>query len=206
MSFVWGIAGIDRSDFVVWEPGNNRGTAVFRDSFDLSTKEAQDFILGTCQALRDRTCSQAGCTQGKLTLPGEVDCWFEEFQTWYTVRAVAAAHAAEVCHTPRVRVSQPYIWLSCRPRLVVRRCRLDQRSTPSCSSSARRTRSTPARSASWVALCTSLSSTPSLRWKPSSLTSSPAPCSTCVSGVAAGPLARPVKTHQRRSAPLFAGV
>ena len=90
VSFVWGINGIDRSDFVVWEPGQNRGTAVFRDAFDLSTKEAQDFILGTCQALRDRTCSQPGCTEGKLTLPGEVECWPEEFLTWYTVRAVAA--------------------------------------------------------------------------------------------------------------------
>ena len=75
---------------MVWEPGQDRGTAVFRDSFDLSTKEAQDFILGTCQALRDRTCSQPGCTEGKLTLPGEVECWPEEFLTWYTVRAVAA--------------------------------------------------------------------------------------------------------------------
>lgn len=87
-----GIEGIDRSDFVRWEPEDNRGTAIFNPDFDLSTTAAQEFFLQTCEALRTKQCDLDGCQSGStpatLVLPGGVSCWMESFRTWYTVRSL----------------------------------------------------------------------------------------------------------------------
>jgi len=89
-----GIEGIDRSDFVRWEPEDNRGTAIFNPDFDLSTTAAQDFFLQTCEALRTKQCDLDGCQSGStpatLVLPGGVSCWMESFRTWYTDKVSSA--------------------------------------------------------------------------------------------------------------------
>lgn len=101
----WGIAGIDRPDFVVWEPGVNRGNVVFYDGFNMTTRESQEFVLATCQLLRTRQCSLPGCSSGRqpntITLPGGVKCWPEEFGSWVqvNVRQAVCASCVRPCHT-----------------------------------------------------------------------------------------------------------
>ena len=100
----WGIAGIDRPDFVVWEPGVNRGNVVFYDGFNMTTRESQEFVLATCQLLRTRQCSLPGCTSGRqpntITLPGGVKCWPEEFGSWVQVklRQTVCTSCVRPCH------------------------------------------------------------------------------------------------------------
>lgn len=87
-NIAWGIAGIDRGDFVVWEPADHRGTAVFNTAFNLSSPDAQSAFLDVCTELRAMPCDLVGCQSGTspttLVLPGGVDCWLETFSTWYT--------------------------------------------------------------------------------------------------------------------------
>lgn len=82
-SFVWGAKDIDRSDFVHWYPADNRGTAIWKDDFDISTPEAQATILSACQKLREETCDLEGCmdSSNRLVRPGSVECWLEDFQS-----------------------------------------------------------------------------------------------------------------------------
>lgn len=87
VGMTWGVAGINRDDFVRWEPSKNRGTAIFDDSFDLTTKEAQDHILDTCARLRTYECAEPGCLSGTtprtLVLEARVTCFLEEYQQWH---------------------------------------------------------------------------------------------------------------------------
>ena len=134
----FGIQGIDRSDYVIWEPDENRGIALFSDNFDVSTTVAQDFLLQTCADLRNVQCDLLGCASGTvpttLVLPGGVSCWIEEFRTWYTVRMLCVGRAlvwrALTCSANRPRsavahlYSQPALRSSPNSRSSVRNPRI----------------------------------------------------------------------------------
>ena len=84
-AIVWGINGVDRGDdFNRWVP-EVRGTAVFDPNFDMTTAVAQQYFVDTCKMLRTKTCSSAGCQDGRgmLARPNGVTCWMEDWRSWY---------------------------------------------------------------------------------------------------------------------------
>eukprot|EP01050_Picozoa_sp_SAG11_P004861 SAG11_NODE_322_length_10757_cov_2.841809_2_plen_495_part_00 len=92
VDIVWGVQGVDRGDdFNHWVP-EERGTAVFDTSFDFSTASAQEHYLATCEKLRTESCLVQGCMDGtgKLTRPGEVHCFLEDYRAWYRVQQCSA--------------------------------------------------------------------------------------------------------------------
>ena len=46
----WGITGIDRSTGDKWDP-DDFGSTIYDDEFDISSAEAQQFILDTCESV-----------------------------------------------------------------------------------------------------------------------------------------------------------
>lgn len=83
----WGLSGVDRSDFNMWVPNENRGTAVFNDKFDLGDPAAQAALLAACATMRTFECNAPGCRSGKepntLILNNDVTCFMEDYQSWY---------------------------------------------------------------------------------------------------------------------------
>lgn len=65
---VFGIEGIDRSDYDIYKPGENRGSAVFA-STDLTTAAFQKAYAKACTDLEKEPCDAEGCLNGKLLLP-----------------------------------------------------------------------------------------------------------------------------------------
>ena len=54
ISFVWGIAGLDRSTITdQWDSGD-RGDVIWDDTFDITPPESQTRILEICQDLREK--------------------------------------------------------------------------------------------------------------------------------------------------------
>lgn len=88
-SLIWGVDGIDRSMFDPYKPGDNRGTAIFTDEFDISTPEAHEVLLGACKALREKKCGEneevaEGCmdNSGMLVRFNSVKCWIEDMENY----------------------------------------------------------------------------------------------------------------------------
>ena len=96
VSFVFGIEGVDRSDFNKYIPHVNRGNPVYDGSFDISSAVAQAGIKTACQSIRDYACTVEGCDStkglGKLIYTGSLKCYQEDFETWY--RGIHGAGAA----------------------------------------------------------------------------------------------------------------
>ncbi len=84
ITLVWGVDSVDRVNLNRWQP-DDRGDAIFDDSFDLSSSAAQEHIAQTCELLRTSSCDAAGCMDGtrKLTRPDGVHCFIDDWRTWY---------------------------------------------------------------------------------------------------------------------------
>jgi len=88
MKFVWGVSGMDFETFDEYQPDDFPGVAVYDPSFDLSTKEAQEAVLNTCQKLRSLSCNLPGCRGGSNLLilkQGSkmgISCFLEDMRRW----------------------------------------------------------------------------------------------------------------------------
>jgi hypothetical protein len=67
-TFVWGIEGVDMSDFQVYKPSKNPPKAVFDSQFDATTAEAHAEILDVCSKIQTLLCEVDGCTGSGNTL------------------------------------------------------------------------------------------------------------------------------------------
>eukprot|EP00929_Paragymnodinium_shiwhaense_P001043 TRINITY_DN101271_c0_g1_i1.p1 TRINITY_DN101271_c0_g1~~TRINITY_DN101271_c0_g1_i1.p1 ORF type:complete len:1102 (+),score=237.23 TRINITY_DN101271_c0_g1_i1:27-3332(+) len=90
MHFTWGISDLDFSNFNEYNPDEHRGDVQYDRSFDLSTAEAQNWVLDTCKELRELRCDLKGCRNdgfGTLALQKgntvAISCFLEDFQAWY---------------------------------------------------------------------------------------------------------------------------
>lgn len=79
-SFVWGVEDLNRDEFVHWYPSRKRGIAVFKQNFDISSAEAHNILLTTCDRLNTEKCVEAGCMDGTgdFIRSGSVSCWIKE--------------------------------------------------------------------------------------------------------------------------------
>lgn len=85
MTVVLGISGVSRPDFSRWFPDQNRGEAVFDDTFDLRDADAHSALLRLCDGLRDAPCAVDACVGGfgRLVRPNTLECPLEDFDAWY---------------------------------------------------------------------------------------------------------------------------
>lgn len=82
ITVVFGIDGIDRSDYNIYKPGENRGSAVFA-STDLASAAFQKTYTKACNDLLTAPCSAQGCLDGKLLLPDStVSCVVPALYAW----------------------------------------------------------------------------------------------------------------------------
>lgn len=98
--FAFGIDSIDRSDYNRFFPGRDRGNVLFLDSFDVTTKAAQEFFVSACADIRASQCEVEGvCVYETLVKPtsGFV-CVIEDLQAYYRVYWPGADPAA--AHVP----------------------------------------------------------------------------------------------------------
>ena len=54
--FVFGLSGIDRSDFDPYKPDLNRGTVLFDPDFDIYTAANQRALVSFCELLETKVC------------------------------------------------------------------------------------------------------------------------------------------------------
>merc|ERR1712048_1433912 len=82
----WGIKQLDMTGFDVYHPDKFSGTAVFDESFDLSTPAAQEAVLATCENLQNLQCNLPGCKNagyGTLmlqTVESSHSCFLKDFK------------------------------------------------------------------------------------------------------------------------------
>ncbi len=94
MNFAFGISGVNRDKnpsgekFNIYIPGENRGTVVFNNNFDLTNPSTQQDIMDACEAIRTHTCNAEACNFGMLARSGGVTCFMDEFDTWLTDKSV----------------------------------------------------------------------------------------------------------------------
>lgn len=101
----WGIKGQDRSEYLRFAPNGFRGTPIFDSSFDIAPSASQQFLLDTCDKLRNFSCidkstgvKPIGCTSDDdlLVLPGEVNCFIEEFYIWHAINFPTGPNATDL--------------------------------------------------------------------------------------------------------------
>mmetsp|Transcript_63841 Transcript_63841/g.149913 ORF Transcript_63841/g.149913 Transcript_63841/m.149913 type:complete len:1002 (-) Transcript_63841:88-3093(-) len=85
-----GIAGLDKTGIQIYNPGAFTGTAMFEDTFDLTTAEAQQALLDVCDKVQNITCDLEACDNAgytKKTLLMQTSertnaCFLKDFQSW----------------------------------------------------------------------------------------------------------------------------
>jgi len=80
---VYGMKGLNRADYNIYIPANNRGDTTYDSNFDLSEASAQDAFLDACESMRTWPCKASGCQFGLLIRPNTTSCFLEEFQSWH---------------------------------------------------------------------------------------------------------------------------
>lgn len=68
VSFIWGVAGLDRSDVGRWD-ATDLGKVIWDDSFTMSPPENQKFLLDLCDDI-DK--------QDDLVIENTVKCWIKD--------------------------------------------------------------------------------------------------------------------------------
>jgi len=97
LAFSFGISGLDRSGFDMYDPGNEpgRGVPQFDPAFSLHTLEAQNGFKNSCRLLRNAPCTVGGCTFGKLALPDTLQCFMEDLDVFARSKGLAATPTDE---------------------------------------------------------------------------------------------------------------
>jgi hypothetical protein len=88
VNLVHGVKSIDRTknpsgkSFDSWNPSDNRGTVEMDGGFSLATRSAQDWVIGTCDAVEQAPCTNNGCTGGRLVVAATTKCVLRDLRTW----------------------------------------------------------------------------------------------------------------------------
>ncbi|CAE7708242.1 disp1 [Symbiodinium pilosum] len=90
VTIFFGIAGLDKTGIQVYDPGAFTGTAIYDNSFDLTSSEAQTALLDICGKVQNITCDLQGCDNSgydkKTFLMQTTErtdaCFLKDFQTW----------------------------------------------------------------------------------------------------------------------------
>eukprot|EP00210_Caulerpa_lentillifera_P002615 g2502.t1 len=92
----WGIEGMDTSNRNIWD-GDDFGDIVYDETFDITPRDHQQFLLEVCPRVRAAECHAEGCTGGYLitlnregistedypeALYPQQKCWIEDFNEW----------------------------------------------------------------------------------------------------------------------------
>lgn len=81
--FTFGISGIDRSDFNIYKPGENRGSVKFTDKWDLALPACQKAMLKMCSDLEQYACTAKACGSiKKLVRINTTECFIRDFRAW----------------------------------------------------------------------------------------------------------------------------
>lgn len=83
LKLTFGISKIDRSGFDIYKPGENRGTAIFDDDYNLATPACQRVMTRMCADLVEYSCTASSCSPTyKLVRSNQTECFMEPFQTY----------------------------------------------------------------------------------------------------------------------------
>lgn len=90
--FVWGLSDMNFEPFNEYKPDDFPPQVQYDSTFDLSTTEAQQAFLDTCQAVRVLGCTLPGCKGSRTDFVLKygsqpvVSCVLEDFQRWLRAR------------------------------------------------------------------------------------------------------------------------
>ena len=85
IQLVIGMTGIDRGATthpITVLDGDERGSVVWDSAFSMGTAEEQAWFSTTCTSLETQACDGVGCANGKLVVPGTVNCLLEDLRSW----------------------------------------------------------------------------------------------------------------------------
>ena len=84
VTIAWGIKGIDRKDYKVWEPNDYRGEVEFYEKFNLINKNSLENINKACDIIDNYQCFEEGCSgeKGKLAMPNTTICFVKDFKNF----------------------------------------------------------------------------------------------------------------------------
>ena len=82
VTIAWGIKGIDRSNFVRWEPNDFRGVIELKESLDVSSQVARTHLKRACDLVDSWQCHEEGCSgfKGRLAIPNNTVCYIRDFE------------------------------------------------------------------------------------------------------------------------------
>ena len=84
VTIAWGIKGIDRKGYKVWEPNDYRGEVEFYEKFNLINKNSLENINKACDIIDNYQCFEEGCSgeKGKLAIPNTTICFVKDFKNF----------------------------------------------------------------------------------------------------------------------------
>uniref|UniRef100_A0A6U0VZ18 SSD domain-containing protein n=1 Tax=Pinguiococcus pyrenoidosus TaxID=172671 RepID=A0A6U0VZ18_9STRA len=89
IDMTFGISGIDRGDFNIYEPGKNRGDAKFDNGYELADFACQEALRKACEDILTFECNEDGCDPlTTLAIPSSVKCFMPEFITFLEGRGI----------------------------------------------------------------------------------------------------------------------
>jgi len=78
-----GVSGIDRGNFNVYIPADNRGDAEFDENFNFYEEQCQRMLLRACDDIQTFSCTEDGCAPlTTLARPDTTECFIGHFHQW----------------------------------------------------------------------------------------------------------------------------
>ena len=89
VQIAFGIQGLNRDDFNLYDPHGYRGYAVYTENFNPFSRAAQQSLLGICSRLEQMNCTTLkgdklrACQGIPLVREGSLTCVMNDFHAWY---------------------------------------------------------------------------------------------------------------------------
>jgi hypothetical protein len=84
-ALTFGIKTVDRSNYNIYVPDQNRGAAIFDPEFKLAQPSCQKVVVRMCEDLSTYECSEKGCSPTfKLVKTDSLECFMTSFREWST--------------------------------------------------------------------------------------------------------------------------
>jgi len=83
ITLAFGIKNIDRGNFNIYEPEDDRGKAEFDDEFNLASPGCQQAVLKICEDIPTHVCSKSACGPTQLMAQyNSTRCFMTQFNNW----------------------------------------------------------------------------------------------------------------------------
>lgn len=96
LRLTFGISGIDRSDYNIYIPEENRGDAKFDDNWNLAQPACQKAMIRMCDDVEVYACKSDGCGSSKLLARyNTTECFMRDYRSWMNSQYAVDTYAMD---------------------------------------------------------------------------------------------------------------